>query len=49
MKTDQVGPILPNKALASRFPQHDKSFGIYSKSSRITLHNQLCQLFYVPT
>ncbi len=42
---EQVGPPSERKALASRFPQHDRSFGIYSKSNRITLHNQVCRLF----
>ena len=41
----QIGPPPANRALSSRFPQHDRSYGIYSKSNRITLHNQVCQLF----
>lgn len=41
----QVGPTSARSALKSNFPQHDRSFGIFSHSSRITKHNCLCSSF----
>ena len=41
----QVGPPSARSALKSNFPQSDKSYGVFSHSSRITKHGLLCRLF----
>ena len=41
----EVGPPSSRSALKSRFPQHDRSFGIFSRSARVSMHKQLCRLW----
>ena len=41
----QVGPTAERTALKSSFPRHDRSFGIFSHKSTVTMHSQVCQLF----